>query len=208
MNPTLTHDECLALLAKNGVTDKVAWIGLRWKGSVYGEKDAYTDTAILVTPDGIQVFKFNTLPTAWSQDIACLVPGTYRWRKGLHGLHHLNLNQNKDGSYQAPDDQAAYEWLLAHVGEAHPNPKYALIYWAFREVPPMTVIRNGHTGLQTDSAAAPFWIDGHHGGANTTSSAACQTWPLALWHTAQQAGYAAMDQYGQETIAYHLELVD
>ncbi len=208
MNPTLTYEQCLDLLSKNGITDKVAWIGLRWKGSVYGEKDVYTDSAILVTPDGILVFKFNTLPTSWTQDIACLVPGKYRWRKGIHGQHHLNLNKKEDGTYEAPDDHDALEWLLAHVGQAHPNPKYALVYWAFREVPPMTVIRCGHTGTFTDNAADPFWIDGHHGGVYTTSSAACQTWPLASWKQAQEAGYAAMDKYQQTEITYLLEVVD
>lgn len=200
MNPTITHEQALDLLGKNGVTEKVAWIGLRWKQSVYGEKDAYTDTAVLVTLDGIQAFHFNTLPTVWKQDIACLVPGLYRWKKGLHGLHHLDLSK--------ADDKAAYDWLLAHVGQDHPDPKYRLTYWGFREVPPMTVIRCGHSGTFTDSAEAPFWIDGHHGGLVSTSSEACQTWPPSIWHQARQAGYDAMDKYGQKEIIYHLELVD
>jgi len=208
MNPTLTHEQALDLLGKHGVTEKVAWIGLRCKDSVYGEKDAYTDTAVLVTPDGIQSFKFNTLPTVWKQDIACLVPGLYMWKKGIHGMHHLSLKKNDDGTWQNQEDVDAYNWLLSHVGQDHPDPNYRLIYWAFREVPPMTVIRCGHTGTFTDNAASPYYIDGHHGGFVSTSSLSCQTWPPAIWHQVRAVGYEAMDKYNQSEIPYLLELVD
>lgn len=198
-NPTLTREQAEVMARERGCTDKVIWLGLRAPDSVYGENDAYTDTAGLLTPDSYTEYKFNTLPTSWEPGIACLQPGDYKWRKGLHGMHHLNLNN--------PEDQAAYQWLLTHVGEDHPDPKYRLTYWAFREVPPMTVIRNGQPGTETDSAAAPFWIDGHHGGLNTTSSASCQTWPIGIWHEVRRAGYAAMDLYGQKEITYSLHLL-
>ena len=199
-NPTLTRDQAVAMLQQRGCTAKVAWIGLRDPNSKYGENDAYTDTAGLLTPDGYTEFKFNTLPTTWLAGIACLQPGSYRWKKGLHGIHHLNL--------AVAADKEAYGWLLAHVGQDHPDPNYRLTYWAFREVPPMTVIRNGQAGTETDSADNPYYIDGHHGGANTTSSAACQTWPIPDWHAVRTAGYGAMDQEGQEEIPYELFLMD
>lgn len=201
MNPTLTADKAEALARSRGCTDKVIWLGMRSKFSVYGENDAYTDTAGLITPDGYTEYKFNTLPTSWGPDIACLQPGDWKWRKGLHGLHHLDLENSAE-------DKAAYAWLLDHPGVNHPDPKYRLTYWAFREVPPMTVIRNGHEGTESDSVAAPYWIDGHHGGINTTSSAACQTWPIAIWETVRAAGYAAMDKYGQQEITYALHLME
>lgn len=203
MNPTLTHEQALDLLGQHGVTEKVAWIGLRSKDSVYGENDAYTDTLGLLTPDGYTEYKLNTLPTKWTPGMACLVPGTYKFRQGIHGMHHINIALKEDGrTPENPKDYAAYQWLLAHPGQDHPDPAYRLTYWAFREVPPMTVIRNGETGTHTDSAAAPFWIDLHHGGLNTTSSEACQTVPLAIWKQVRTSGFAAMDKYGQKEIVY------
>ncbi len=199
-NPTLTREQAIDMAGKAGITDKVVFIGLRSKASVYGENDAYTDTLGLLTPDGYTEYKLNTLPTKWTPGMACLVPGTYKFRQGLHGMHHLSLD--------APKDKAAYDWLLAHPGQDHPDPVYRLTYWAYREVPPMTVIRNGEEGTHTDSAAAPFWIDLHHGGLNTTSSEACQTVPIAIWKQVRTSGFAAMDKYGQKEIIYHLELVD
>lgn len=201
MNPTLTRDQAEILARKRGCTDKVIWLGMRSPASIYGENDAYTDTLGLITPDGYQEFKLNTLPTIWTPGMACLVPGDYKFRKGLHGQHHLNLGD--------ANDKAAYDWLLAHVGQDHPDPKYRLTYWAYREVPPMTVIRNGQTGTHVDSVDAPFWIDLHHGGINTTSSEACQTVPVPIWAPQVRAlGFAAMDKYGQAEITYSLHLMD
>lgn len=199
-NPTLTREQAETLARSRGCTDEVIWLMLRSKQSVYGENDAYTDTAGLVTPDGYTEYKVNTLPTVWKQDIACLVPGDYKWRKGIHGQHHIDQSK--------PADKAAFDWLLAHEGQDHPDPAYRLTYWAFREVPPMTVIRCGHSGTFTDSAANPFWVDGHHGGLISTSSEACQTWPVAIWHAVRAAGYAAMDKYEQKEITLALHLVD
>lgn len=197
----MTREQAGAILQTHGIVDKVVWLGLRSPASKYGE---YDDIAGLYTPDGYQEFKFNTLPSAWRQDMACLVPGVYRWRKGLHGMHHLNLGKDKDGAVASPKDQAAYAWLLAHPGQDHPDPAFRLTYWAFREIPPMRVIRCGHSGTFTDSDAAPFFIDGHHGGLNGTSSEACQTWPIEIWHAVRAAGFGAMDKYGQDEIAYCL----
>lgn len=201
MNPTLTHEQALDLVGSKGVAEKAVLIGLRSKSSVYGEKDAYTDALGLLTPDGYTEWKLNTLPTKWEPGMACLQPGVWKFRKGIHGMHHLDLDHNAE-------DKAAYQWLLAHVGQDHPDPKYALSYWAGREIPPMTVIRNGRAGTETDSAAAPFFIDLHHGGINTTSSEACQTVPITIWHEVRAAFFGAMDKYQQTEMPYVLELVD
>lgn len=200
-NPTLTLEECQQLAASKGITDKAILIGLRWKQSVYGEKDAYTDTLILLTPEGIQTWKLNTLPTKWSPGMACLQPGVWKFRKGIHGMHHLDLENSSE-------DKDAYQYLLNHVGEDHPDPKYALTYWAGREVPPMTVVRNGEPGTHTDSLSNPFWIDLHHGGLYTTSSEACQTVPVPVWHQVRDAFFGAMDKYNQSEIDYILEVVE
>lgn len=196
MNPTLTRDQAEKLVSSLGLTDKVIWIGLRSATSKYGQFD---DTAGLLTPDGYTEFEFNTLPTVWKPEIACLQPGIYKWRQGLHGVHHFN---------EMPPEYhtKVYAWLLANKGKDYPNPdpKYIHPYWAFREVPPMTVLRDGHSALQIDSVAAPFEIDGHHAGLYTTSSLACQTWPLKIWQTVRASGFGAMDKYAQEEIAYAL----
>jgi len=196
MNPTLTHEQALDLVGRMKITDKVVFIGLRSKDSVYGENDAYTDTLGLLTPEGYSEWKLNTLPTKWTPGMACLVPGLYQFRKGIHGMHHLNLD--------SPKDKAAYDWLLDHVGQDHPDPNYRLTYWAYREIPPFTVVRNGQPGMHGDTVAEPFWIDLHHGGVNTTSSEACQTVPIPIWPIVRMTGFAAMDKYNQSDIYYLL----
>jgi hypothetical protein len=199
-NPTLSPAAAEALARKRGCTDKVMLLGMRSATSKYGEFD---DTAGLITPTGYTEFRFNTLPTVWKDEIACLQPGDYKWIQGLHGVHHFN---------EMPPDYHAkvYAWLMANKGKDYPNPdpKYIHPYWAYREKPPMTIIRDGHTGTETDSEAAPFMIDGHHSGIYTTSSAGCQTWPTDHWLAARAMGYIAMDAAGQTEITYSLHLMD
>ena len=48
-------------------------------------------------------------------------------------------------------------------------------YKALRQFGRVTVLRDGSTKPETDTAAAPFYIDIHKGGFGTTSSLGCQT---------------------------------
>lgn len=200
MNPTLTRQHAIDMVAADGITDKVVWLGLRAKNSAYG---AYDDTIGLLTPDGYAEFKGNTLPSTWIPGIAKLEPGKYQYAKGLHGVNHFA---------QMPADMAnnLRAWLNGHVGQDHDAiAGYILPYWAFRQHGPVTLIRDGATSpeTQTDPAKFPF-IDLHRGGWNGTSSAGCQTFYPDHWPDARKAGYAAMDKYGQTTITYSLHLMD
>ena len=57
------------------------------------------------------------------------------------------------------------------------NPRQAFRQASFG----ISVVRDGKEGVFKDSAKAPFWIDIHDGGNNTTSSEGCQTIPKGQW---------------------------
>jgi len=52
---------------------------------------------------------------------------------------------------------------------------------AFRQQSRVTVMRDGNPAPITDTAKAPFWINIHDGGNNTTSSEGCQTIYKPQW---------------------------
>lgn len=202
-NPTLSPQDAETLARSRGCTDKVLWLGMRSATSKYGE---YDDTAGLITPEGYTEFILNTLPTIWKPHMACLQPGDWLWKQGIHGMHHLNLSDKTLPSYGK--DLAAYNWLLAHPGQDHPDPYYRLSYWAYRQAGPMTVARDGQAGFETETDPTKYpMVDGHHGGLYGTSSEACQTWPIKLWQQARTLGFAAMNKYGQTRITYALHLM-
>jgi len=62
-------------------------------------------------------------------------------------------------------------------GVSGKNPRQAFRQASFG----IGVIRDEKAGIFKDSAAAPFWIDIHDGGNNTTSSEGCQTIPKGQW---------------------------
>jgi hypothetical protein len=198
----MTREQAKAIIDAHGITDKVVILGYRSASSKYGE---YDDMGALYTPDIYIEFNFNTLPTKWEGQIAKLMPGVYRYKKGLHGMHHLNLAQRADGSYVVPNDKRAYDWLIGNVGKDHPDEKYHLTYWAFRQAGPVTVIRHGANSTETKTNPAEFpFIDIHKGGNYATSSEGCQTVLASLWAAVRAQGYAAMDKYGQKEILYCL----
>ena len=201
----MTKEQVGKILAAHAVTDKVIWIGYRSANSKYGE---YDDIAGLYTPGSYTEYKFNTLPTKWEGTIAKLMPGVYKYKKGLHGVHHLNLSQRKDGSYICPADKGIHDWLMANPGKDHApvmvgDVPRLLPYWAFRQAGPVTILRHGAVTAETvtDPANWPF-IDLHKGGWNLTSSEGCQTWFPEHWEDARAHGYAEMDKYGQDEIKY------
>lgn len=203
----MTKDKAAAILAAHGITDKVVILGYRSAVSKYGE---YDDVAGIYTPGSYTQFRFNTLPSKWEGHIAKLMPGVYRYKKGLHGMNHLNLAQDKNGRYICPADKAIYDWLLANPGKDHPvlmegDKPRLLPYPAFRQAGPVTLIRHGATAPETeqDPAKWPF-IDIHKGGHYTTSSEGCQTFIAEQWEAARALGFGAMDKYAQNQIMYCL----
>ena len=194
----MTREQAKEILERHGITDKVVFLGYRSANSQYGQ---YNDVGALFTPTEYIEFKFNTLPSKWERDIAKLMPGVYRYKKGLHGVHHLGNNK---------EDKAIRSWLDANIGKDHSpvlvNGKPRILpYWAYRQAGPVTVLRHGATKTETivDPAGWPF-IDLHKGGWNLTSSEGCQTLYPEHWAEARALGYSEMDKYGQDHILYCL----
>lgn len=76
-------------------------------------------------------------------------------------------------------------------------------YTALRQYGRVTVIRD-QRGEQTDTAAAPFYIDIHKGGYNTTSSLGCQTIYPAQWVAFLENVKDQIKRHGQTIIPYVL----
>jgi hypothetical protein len=96
--------------------------------------------------------------------------------------HFSSWNANTDPSVTRPGVAALkpggpYLYKLGMHNMKNP-------YLALRQYGRVTVVRD-QEGEETDTAAAPFYIDIHKGGYNTTSSLGCQTihpsqWPAFL----------------------------
>lgn len=85
----------------------------------------------------------------------------------------LSYNANTDPSRIFPGvavlkPGGPYLYKIGMHGVSGPKP-----YLALRQYGRVTVLRNGKEN--TDTAQAPFYIDIHRGGYNTTSSLGCQT---------------------------------
>jgi lysozyme len=76
-------------------------------------------------------------------------------------------------------------------------------YEALRQYGRVTVIRD-QQGEETDTARAPFYIDIHKGGYNTTSSLGCQTVHPSQWTAFLSAVKDQIKRHGQNTIPYVL----
>jgi hypothetical protein len=202
IRPSLTREQVLDL---PGIADLIAigptMVGIRgfFDQPNHNERGVYDDAVFIVgaASEEFQAFNWNTDPSITKPGMAVLQPGTYKWKKGLHGMHHLNLDD--------PKDKTAYDWLMAHVGQDHPDPHYRLTYWAYRQACPFTVLRDGGAAPETviDPNHWPM-IDGHHGGLNGTSSEGCQTTPIEQWQECRKFGYGLMDKYSTDHITYHL----
>lgn len=195
-NPTFSREDAEKIGRSRGCQDKVMWIGFRSATSTYGE---YDDMLALLTPDSYTEFKANTLPSKWENGIAKLMPGDYLYEQGLHGVHHFNeMNATLAANVK--------DWLNSHVGQDYtPISGVILPYWAYRQAAPATIIRDGAHTTETDVNPADWpFIDLHKGGANTTSSAGCQTFFPDGWNQARLLGYSAMNKYGMKKITYSL----
>ena len=75
-------------------------------------------------------------------------------------------------------------------------------YQAFRQADQVTVTRDGLDGNYEDTGW--FGINIHKGGIVTTSSAGCQTLPVAQWHAFKDMGYDQLKLYQQHEFPYVL----
>jgi hypothetical protein len=76
-------------------------------------------------------------------------------------------------------------------------------YLALRQYGRVTVIRDGGSEV-TDTPAAPFYIDIHKGGYNTTSSLGCQTIHPTQWQNFLSLVKDQLKRYNQIIIPYAL----
>lgn len=77
-------------------------------------------------------------------------------------------------------------------------------YKALRQYGRITVLREGVNHTDTDTADAPFYIDIHKGGYNTTSSLGCQTIHPDQWPEFLQLVEDLLKKYNQTIIPYTL----
>jgi lysozyme len=90
--PQQKKDATLKLLAKAGVKDSVALVGIRGyyldSMGVSGKNDRgiYDDAIFLVSPEAYVSYNANTDPTVYRKGIASLVPGVHIYKKGRHGI--------------------------------------------------------------------------------------------------------------------------
>lgn len=114
----------------------------------------------------------------------------------------LSYNANTDPSRSIPNvavlkPGGPYLYKIGMHGVSGPHP-----YRALRQFGRVTVLRNGKE--DTDTAAAPFYIDIHRGGYNTTSSLGCQTIHPDQWPDFFANVETLMDKNRQSIIPYCL----
>lgn len=195
--PVLSREQAMELLETFHLSGKVIILGIRGffdppEGNKHG---VYDDALFIITPDACEGYNGNTDPSVDREGIAVLKPGAYTYRKGLHGLHHLNLDN--------PNDKKIYDSLIRTGEDLPPVPGKVIPYWAFRQAGDVTIFREGE-GEYTDSPEHRFWIDIHCGGEWTTSSEGCQTVVKEQWQEFRTFGFEAMEVHQEEEIAYVL----
>lgn len=127
------------------------------------------------------------------------------WDDGFVWLDQTNMatfNGNTDPSryYSRVATLATGKWRYKKGphGISRGNP-----YPAFRQAANVTVLRY-KDGVSFDQATGDFAINIHRGGANTTSSAGCQTLPPAQWPAFKEYGYMLLDKHKKKDFLYLL----
>lgn len=199
IRPILDRAAAVAIAIAAGVHDEIFLLGLRgfMAPADKNKRGIYDDAIFLVTPTECVGYNANTDPSINRKGIAVLQPGVYKYKQGLHGIHHLDLSK--------AGDKAIYDQLLSTRKNYPAIAGRILPYWAFRQAGPVTILRDGATATETKTDPASWpWIDIHRGGYNTTSSEGCQTIHPDQWPEAKAKGYAAMDAADLKSINYVL----
>lgn len=116
----LTIKEARKILEENGVTEKLALLGIRgYRGR--NRRGIYDDLIAIVSPGGLYTYQANTDPSIQRQGIATLKPGVHQYKRGKHGL------KKPDGGYDALRPATPGEELpVTRDGEANPRPGVAI----------------------------------------------------------------------------------
>lgn len=190
----LTKEQALSIIQQHGIQDSVVLVGVRDKDN---KINIYDDAIALVTPDSFDTYTANTDPSVTRKGVAVLQPGIYLYKRGLHGISHLNLSDH--------GDKAILDALVANGHDHTPIPGRILPYWALRQAGPVTLRRQGQTENETEMDPNNWpWIDIHKGGYSTTSSLGCQTVQPDLWPEFRDKTFNALKKYGQTLVKYCL----
>lgn len=90
--PKQSKEATERLLRKVGVTDRVALVGVRgyYKNTLgkpnVNDIGVYDDAIFLVSPEVYAAFNANVDPSRLRPNVATLVPGVHRYRRGRHGI--------------------------------------------------------------------------------------------------------------------------
>jgi lysozyme len=125
--PKLDKEEALKIIADHGITEKVVVLGIRGYVDGSNERGIYDDALFIVSPGYFNAYNANTDPSVIRKGAAVLVPGVYRYKKGLHGISgphpYIALRQAgrvavlRDGSTEPVTDTAAAPfWIDIHKG--------------------------------------------------------------------------------------------
>ena len=193
--PTLTKDAAAAWLAPFNLANKVTVLGIRgyFEPAAGNKRGIYDDALFIISPDFFKGYNANCDPSVGRPGIAVLQAGTYWYKKGLHGMRHLDQTN--------PEDQQRYQELI-RTGKDVPG--YTACYWALRQDSNVVVKRDGQSVTETDSPDNRFWIDIHRGGYNTTSSLGCQTVHPDLWENFRANIFEEMINNAEPRIPYVL----
>lgn len=112
-------------------------------------------------------------------------------------------NANTDPSVTRPGVAVlvpgVYYYKKGLHGISGPHP-----YLALRQFGRVTVLRDGKTIPETDTAANPDYIDIHQGGFTTTSSLGCQTIHPNQWPNFRDHIFQEMERESQPLVPYLL----
>lgn len=157
-------EDAMALLPKSD--DLFQILGVRGYSGP-NKIGVYDDALFLVSPTTFKMYKANTDPSVTRKGVAVLVPGTYQYKWGIHGVSHLD--------FKNPADQAIFDQMNKTGQDPKPIEGRFLPHWALRQWSDVTIIRDGSVKKETDGPGHRFYIDIHRGGFTTTSSLGCQT---------------------------------
>lgn len=191
---SITREQALSIVQQHGIQDVVVILGIRDKDN---KINIYDDEIAILTPESFDVYKVNTDPSVARKGVAVLQPGVYLYKRGLHGISHLNLTDM--------GDKAILDALILNGHDHTPIPGRILPYWALRQAGPVTLKREGQVNTETEMDPNNWpWIDIHRGGYSTTSSLGCQTIQPDSWSDFRDKTFIAMKTYGQTLVKYCL----
>lgn len=206
--PALTRPQAIDFLHNNypalDPSSQIIVLGMRgYFDPGTNKRGIYDDAIGLVTPTEFLMLNGNTDPSVTRPGIAVLQDGVYYYRKGLHGISHLNTKIQGDRDLLARiDDIKTFQQTWQDIKMAD----RILPYWALRQDSDVTVLRDGSLVPYTDTPPRPrMWIDIHCGGFNVTSSEGCQTIYPTYWGAFRKLVFTQMDLHNQPRIAYALK---